>query len=301
MQIKNILPVILLAFAASAYGVDYIDCDFEDAPSSDAQGGVYTCDTGSMSLWFGSNQSGTVHEHTTTEGWGDSGAVKFWTMTSGTDTYRQLVPSSVGTTTVQHNRYLVKYSAASIAYADGKWNLAEPTTGTWRTWLSHPVRACSVGGINAPEVAYNGTLSMMHGGGYEGPCEGYQWCANDSTWYDAGNLDSCTIHETTIFDWDDYADEWVAIEVGRTSAGVYRLYIWTEDGAFNGLYYTIDTAFTDNPTTPPVGGYIEDPGSTEYAFWIDEVIYSDAYIGPPAGFGDASEPILYAPVLTLLP
>lgn len=262
----------------------FIDCGFDSPPTSESQGGRYSCETGAMTLNFASNLSGRVFRHSANEGWNGSGGAKFYTHETSDNSYRQLFPSSFSTSTQQNQRYLIKLEPGAADELDGKWSLAEPGAGVWRTWHSLTRRGCGLGGYRAPEIAYNNTMFVLHGGGNEVPCDGYQWCANSDTFQDH-RLTSCTVNEARIIDFAEHENEWISIEIERTSTGVYKLYIWTEDGDFNGLYYTIDTTFTDSPTTPAIGAYLEGTNTSGKYFIIDEVVYSDEYIGPPAGFG----------------
>lgn len=85
------------------------------------------------------------------------------------------------------------------------------------------------------------------------------------------------------------SEEWISVEMeSDTATGMTRLYIYTQDGALNGLY-------VERPITRGSGGfsYIDILGGymdtaarvdADTYFLIDEVKISTDYIGPPEGF-----------------
>ena len=235
----TVIFLTLLGDAASA--ATFIDCDFNSPPSSESEGGRYTCSVGSMSLRFGSNLSGQVFDHVTTEGWRNTGAAKFYTHVAAqsfNNSYRQLDPSSFSSNTQQNLRYLIKLSTGVTAQLGGKWHLSD-AAGGWRTWYSISDRGCGIGRYG-PEVAFNNTSYVVHGGGEAGAGCGYQWCANPSTWWDR-TLATCQVAQRNKFQYQNYENQWICIELERHSNGNYKVYVWTQDGAFSGLYYQLAT------------------------------------------------------------
>jgi len=99
-------------------------------------------------------------------------------------------------------------------------------------------------------------------------------------------------------------EEWICVEVESNVASQYvRLYIHTQDGAFNasnGPYIEQTLDISSDPTwmrLDMIGAYMDaaikvDPNNY---FKIDEVKLSTSYIGPPAGYLDDSPP--KAPIL----
>jgi hypothetical protein len=103
---------------------------------------------------------------------------------------------------------------------------------------------------------------------------------------------------TGIFDagpffYSNYDNQWVAIELEMISSGVFRIYLWTQDGRYNGLYME---ARNMAPGTPMITGfsgmYFHDSGAANGSYiMVDEVVLSDSFIGPPPGFSsDESVP-----------
>jgi len=96
-------------------------------------------------------------------------------------------------------------------------------------------------------------------------------------------------------------EEWISVEVETNVAEQYvRLYIYTQDGQFNGLYIEQTLDISSDPTwmrLDMIGGFM-DPASQEDPnnyFIIDEVKLSTSLIGPPADF--LTDPPPKAPVL----
>lgn len=99
---------------------------------------------------------------------------------------------------------------------------------------------------------------------------------------------------TSPFQTQDYSDQWVCVEFEyNNAAGVYRTYVWTLDGTHNGLYAEI-TGEPEGQTFIAVqvlGGFFNGYHTTDANnhIMIDNVVISNTYIGPPAGFaGSAS-------------
>lgn len=94
---------------------------------------------------------------------------------------------------------------------------------------------------------------------------------------------------TETFKIENYVGQWVAFELQANIGATNKLYIWTQDGLFNGLY--LEVATTTSGTFNDVqiiGGYYNQdhpsPDANTY-FMIDDVVISETYIGPPSGFG----------------
>lgn len=301
---KTILSLVLflLAITVPAWGVVYLDCDFNSAPSSEVTGGVYTCTTGSADLQVqddGGPRGGCGMDHETTAGWQGSGGAKFCLPTSnppqGGGSYRRIgdnsnVPSAASQMNI---RYLMYIGPGGGELLNGKWhdnNSARGTSGV-RQYLNYIAHAseCSLQN-SSPEISYNATVWVAHNGGSTSPCQGYKICEAPSTW-DA-QISDCTVTNTTEFRLSDWEEEWVVYEWERDSNGVVTIYIWTEDGSYNGEYYSVDTTYSGTVGKADAWmPYLQtSAGPNGEYFIIDEMVVANEYIGPPSGFGDPVDP-----------
>lgn len=275
-----------------AEGTVHVYCDFNTPPSSEDQGGVYTCPVNTAQLFYGSNQVGPVFDHAPTEGWQGSGGAKFYTHLAAQsygNSYRQLNFGSYSSPDQQNLRYLLKVENGGSEDFGGKWHLSDGSQG-WRTWMGHGMHGGVLGGVH-PEISYHNTVYMTHGdGATEGFCssEGYRCCQHPNTW--TSEVSSCTQVEPDLFYFTDYEDEWVCFELERHGTGEYKIYVWTQDGTQSGLYYWLDTTFDENLGPAPLGAYLENPNAIGKYFIFDEAVVSDSFIGPPLGFISGSPP-----------
>jgi hypothetical protein len=278
---ERLIFILLLICSASALAEIYVDCSFDEPPTSESEGGRYGCDVNDATLFFASNLAGPVFSHVTDQGWQGGGAAKFYTHTSGTNSYRQLNFGQYSSSVQQNLRYLLKFERANEL--GGKWHLSD-ALGGWRTWLSFVGRAGVLSSIQ-PEISYDNTIWLAHGATADsGFCssEGYQCCQHEDTWWDSGII-SCNRGTESAIDLSDYENEWVCIEIERHSSGTYKVYVWTQDKAFTGLYYELDTVYNQELGNAPAGAYLEGQASGSY-FMLDEIVVSDSFIGPPEGF-----------------
>ena len=133
--------------------------------------------------------------------------------------------------------------------------------------------------------SYRGTLYYIHGNNQpSSTCSssGYECCTQEASC----NLGT-GIAAAGPFQFDEYDNEWVAIELEMQSSGVFRIYIWTQDGAYNGLYMEALNAPAGAPSITGFSGmYFHDSGAANGSYiMVDEVVLSDRFIGPPEGFG----------------
>ena len=289
---------LLLFIPSAAFGLVLIDVDMDSAPSSEDNGGVYTGDVSTISLHV--TGGGNMFDHITGSScWGGSGGCGRFNMDVGQGgVYRGFNPGSYSGGATQLNfRYLARWNA----YWDGADNLKGNyiTLGGSPFWTQEKGLADTFGAAFQMAFSHEGTLYQIHGNGYSNPPCSDPYPANNNSGY------HCCVPESTCdlgpgvaaagpFYFHDYDDEWVAFEIEMHSNGSSKLYIWTQDGVYDGLYMHA----TNNPTgTPGVTGFggsyyndgNVDSGATNM---VDEVVFADAYIGPPTGFteGDSTPP-----------
>ena len=123
-------------------------------------------------------------------------------------------------------------------------------------------------------------------------------CSNTVCQWDNDVDGGYWIHSTDRFKIGDRSDglregEWISVEMGvDLTAGTIKLYIYTLDEEFNGLYLT-QTTDTGNTYgyVDIIGGYFSPGGTADVNnyFLIDELEMSTSYIGPPAGFVTGEE------------
>ena len=280
---------LLLCVVFNAYAVIYTDCHFESAPSSEDDGGIYTCDTGTARIYLDSEMTGSLFDHISTGGWNNTGAAKFYSHNGSTNSYRALQGNQdPWTAATQNIRFLIKIE--SVGIVSGKW-LYTGAGGVWPTYVGF-------GGSGSPCTQPSITMNynwashyVLHNGNLTCPAF-YENCKTPGTW--GALIEDCTeVVTDDRFDWNDYVQEWVCIEQEKNfNTGVMAIYIWTQDGAWNGKLYEVDTTLESGSErrTSDVGAYLELTHTNQY-FIIDEMVMSDSYIGPPAGFvTGASEP-----------
>lgn len=282
---KLLLGILFLLFTVvPSWGVVTIDCTFDSAPSSEDNGGVYTCSTGTGTFYF-SNLSGDVFDHVTgSECYGGTGGcAKFYrhiTAQSYSNSYRQMDWSAYPTGNQLNVRWLMKVEDPNEL--GGKWLLTGQDY-TWDTYLG-----MGRGGAPFDEyditMCYDWTVCMWHGAGEDASSHGYEICDMPGTW--GSSVQNCTETVTAQrFDFADYPGQWIAVEQEKNvSTGVMKVYIWTQNGDWDGLVFTLDTNKSSGIRVAPIPGYMEGADSNNEWIMIDNVIVSDSYIGPPAGF-----------------
>jgi hypothetical protein len=88
----------------------------------------------------------------------------------------------------------------------------------------------------------------------------------------------------------DYSDQWICLEyeAWTDNGGGSRLYIWTQDGRFDGLYLQTDKDFPGSfwKSIQIMGGYYNGYHAYSESNYVmfDKVAIDDSFIGPPAGF-----------------
>lgn len=282
-MLKIVIFIIVMLFTSPTFATVFFDCSLNTAPSSEESGGVYTCSTGSVYLYL-SGGGGSIYEHTTNEGYGGTGAAKFYSTGLLQNADRWLYLSSPTTGSQRNTRYLIKFESYGTHY-DGKWSDQTDSNG-WRTFYHVMARGGCEQTANQFEMSFDGTLTLLHGQGEtSNPCGGYYWCAN-SAWGDTwpGTVTSCTIVEQNYIELANYTGQWISVEIEKNSSGQLKFYIDTQDGAFSGIYYWFDTTFSGNiyPVSP--GAYLQGTTTGNKYFIIDNIVVADTYIGPPAGF-----------------
>ena len=274
--------VFFLLAVSNAHAVIYTDCQFESAPSSENSGGVYTCDTGSTTLYFASEMTGSIFDHTTNEGWNNSGAAKFYTHNGSTNSYRVMNGNvSSWTPATQNIRFLIKIESTGVL--SGKWLY----TGAGGVWPTYVAMTGSGAPCNQPSITMNYSWAsnyVLHQGNLTCPTF-YEVCGASGTW--GSLIEDCTeVVTDKRWNWADHTEEWVCIEQEKNfNNGTMAMYVWTQDGTWSGKVYEVDTTLESGSErrTSAIGAYLELTHTNQY-FIIDELIIADEYIGPPAGF-----------------
>ena len=281
--------VLALAFTSSPATAQLIDVNLDSPPSSAGHLGVYAGAIGTIVIDVRNGTPARMFEHVTgNECWaGKGGCARFFGSVNGGGAYRGFTPGPfTGGTARKNLRYLMKWNSA--------WRGAENLKGNYMSmghvfWTQEKAMNAALGGFQLA-LSYNGTLYFAHGNGQsQATCQtdGYSCCPHSP---------SCSlgpgVSRAGPFLFADYDNQWVAIEVEMVSSGVFREYVWTQDGRFNGLYME---ARNVPPGTPEVNGfsgmYYHDAGAASGSYvMVDEVVLSDRFIGPPAGFGTGGTP-----------
>jgi hypothetical protein len=91
----------------------------------------------------------------------------------------------------------------------------------------------------------------------------------------------------------EHVDEWIAVEYAlNTSTGIGQLYLWTQDGTYNGILIDdvpLDTGINMNGFYFSYYNSYGESNANNY-FLMDELVISTSYIGPPAGFVGGTTP-----------
>lgn len=285
---------IALAVMCSPAAAQLIDVDLNTAPSSAGHGGRYTGRIGSIIIDTRNGSPSTMFEHVTGSAcWGGTGGcAKFFASVSGGGAYRGFTLGSFsGGATRKNLRYLMKWNSA--------WRGASNLKGNYLAmgnvfWTQEKAANSALGGFQLG-LSYSGTMYYLHGNNQsQTTCNsgGYSCCPyNSSCSLGAG------VASAGPFMFANYDNQWVVIELEMLSSGVFREYVWTADGRFNGLYMEARNVPAGTPMITGFGGmYFHDSGAASGSYvMVDEVVLSDSFIGPPAGFGGATTPRPPAP------
>jgi hypothetical protein len=221
-----------------------------------------------------------------TQCWGgEGGCARFYGSVSGGGAYRgfNLGPFEGGET--QKNlRFVQRWNST--------WRGARNLKGNYLTlgtplWTQEKGMNAALGGFQLA-LSYSGTLYYTHGNGQdEATCrkDGYQCCP-----FEANCALGPGVAAAGPFMFSDYDNQWVAVELELVSTGVFRTYIWTRDGKYRGLYMEAGGLRRGAPQVTGFGGmYYHDSGAAPGSYvMVDEVVLSDSFIGPPAGFLDGA-------------
>ena len=281
---------LVVAFAAtSSLAATLVEVDLDTPPSSEGNGGVYRGTVSSIVIDTRNGSPSNMFDHVNGDQcWGGTGGcARFYGSVSGGGAYRGFTLGSFsGGTTRKNLRYLQKWNSA--------WRGAENLKGNYLSmggvfWTQEKAMNSALGPFQLA-LSHQGTLYYAHGNGQSSSiCQsgGYDCCPHES---------SCSLGagmaQAGPFRYGDYDNQWVAIELELISSGVFRIYLWTQDGRYNGLYME---GRNMAPGTPAITGfsgmYFHDSGAASGSYMmVDEVVLADSFIGPPPGFG-SDEPV----------
>jgi hypothetical protein len=266
----------------------YTAISFDDAPVSN----TYTGETGSADVDVQNGGPTPYFEHVAGGGWTSGGAAKFYAATeaSSTGVYRGLTNIEFPSDTAQLNiRYLTKWNSAWAGALDAYTGSAPAEKGDmfWigstRFWAAQNHIGGAVGalplGCTQVTQSYDGTLFRVHGGSiacdYQGTYEVAGCDAYSTRWGDRPFL---------LGEW---VDEWVCVEFELTTSGRWKIYITTQDRAYDGPYMESTNSGSGAITVTGISGmyFHEQPGAASGAYvMMDELYVAGSYIGPPAGF-----------------
>lgn len=286
----RVVGLILFAIAAQSAPKEavaqLIDVNLDTAPSSEQSGGVYRGALGSIVIDARNGSPSNMFDHVTgAECWkGSGGCAKFYGSVSGGGVYRGFTPGSYsGGATRLNLRYLQKWNSAWRGASNLKGNYL--TMGGSPFWTQEKAPAGIFGRFQMAQ-SYRGTLYYIQGNNQSSSTcssSGYECCTPAASC----NLGPGVSTEGP-FQFDEYDNQWVAIELEMQSSGIFRIYIWTQDGKYNGLYMEALNAPTGAPSITGFSGmYFHDSGAASGSYvMVDEVVLSDSLIGPPEGFGN---------------
>lgn len=278
-----VAAVLLVGFATTGMA-QMIDVNLDSPPTSESNGGVYRGRVGTIVLDVRNGTPSNMFDHVTgAECWGGAGGCgRFFGSTSGGGVYRGFnLGGHTGGTTRKNLRYLQKWNSA--------WRGAQNLKGNYLAmggpfWTQEKSPASAFGRFQLAQ-SYAGTLYRIHGNGQsQATCqsEGYQ-CAP----YDGNASLGPGVSEAGPFEFAQYDNQWVCIELEMISSGIFRIYLWTQDGKYNGLYMEARNMSPGQPAIVGFSGmYFHDSGAAPGSYvMVDEVVLSESLIGPPAGFG----------------
>lgn len=275
----------VLAALPSLAQAQLIDVDFDSPPSSENNGGVYQGSRGSLVLDVRNGSPTNMFDHVTGgECWGGSGGcAKFYAgTTTGSGKYRGFVPGNYsGGNTRLNLRYLMKWNSGYHNTEGFKGDYL--TMGGSPFWTQQKGLAAVFGDFQLTQ-SYRGTLYYIHGNGQsQSTCngEGYE-CSE----YEPQSNLGPGVESAGPFEYARFDNQWVCVELEMISSGVFRMYIWTRDGRYRGMYMEALNAPTGAPSIDGFSGmYFTDAAAPNGTYvMLDEVVLSDSFIGPPPGF-----------------
>ncbi|NUP11258.1 MAG: hypothetical protein HOW73_34870 [Polyangiaceae bacterium] len=222
---------------------------------------------------------GATHEYVPNGGWNGGGAARF-TPPHPSQAATGLGQLHLDTTPPSHlsMRWLMKAGPTMGQYAYGNKTTIFVQTESNATHprpmiITRPNPAVPNSFVPAP---CDGTVCQYHGTPQDEP-----WWPDGSDTFWIGGAGG-------------YQEQWVSWEFeSDLSEGWIRLYLTTEDGAFNDTLYVQNDLIDGQSVTGGtfayidfVGGYFMDGVTPDPGNWfeIDEIVVSDQHIGPPAGF-----------------
>jgi len=275
---KPIILILFFSLVSVVYAGRDIELPFEEKFDS---GDTWTADL----AWV---VNGATATHIPSSGCWSGGCAKFTPpyelSVGGNGTYCGMGQFHFDATTQFNVRLLVKLGPTFIETIDldtstiNKFIIVE---GTSRLGIL---------GLCAPSDAYEDPPSLVGLGPSDGGSGGYVYTHDYGDWRDGIPQNA----EFKIGAIAGYINEWIAVEYELNSTTPHaRMYIWTQDGVFNGEVIYLDTPAIPSATYIDIlGGYYNtrhlNQDSDTYMM-IDELKMSNSYIGPPAGFGDSSK------------
>ncbi len=133
---------------------------------------------------------------------------------------------------------------------------------------------------------------------YESVCSRYYSfgaCEDNDCTYQCGGR-SCTVPNCYDgFKSTSYHNKWISIEMEyNTHARVNNVYIYTQDGALRGLYVSRPLSSSSGAAydfLQIIGGFYNGTHTADANNYVmlDNLVISNTYIGPPAGFVEGSQ------------
>jgi hypothetical protein len=262
-NILFLIMVVVFLMATPVQGARNITLPFSENFESNNYGDL---------LWL---SNGATHSYQSSGGW-QGGAARFTPPTYGDNgTYSGLGSFNFAERSRVHVRFLAKFgpqyintSRSGAGNQQNKFAIFNPGSGGTRGMLS----LYQAGGSNFSFGPCNNSTCKYECGEGTSPDAGDWWPNGQDRFLLADRL-----------------NEWIAIEyVIDLGAGITSVYIWTLDGALDGLYkqYYINQGGNIN-SLQILGGYyngyhVSDPNS--YVMF-DELVIDGSFIGPPSGFG----------------
>jgi hypothetical protein len=228
---------------------------------------------------------GALHEWMPSKGWKGSGAAKFFP-----NTIRDQYMGLGQFTHFNNGEGVEQLNVRFLVYYGSEWNPGGHQNKV--LIMNRPVRMDQ----DSPEDPGLRTMLASYADDPENPswrsfgvCEFVSGCSYEKglNWPDG--TDSFKIANPPL----GRAGEWISVEVESSNiTGKIKVYVYTQDGKFSGLYAQHDLVNTQYPIRliDILGGYNNDaaiPSPNNY-YMLDELAINDHYIGPPSGFLNGS-------------